>query len=264
MKNPTRRNRNIGTAKQGYSKDNKLVIPRPAVVMKSFYERLTTYTKDSRTINGNRFQFVIEETRENSIHSCTVNDIAEILRHIKPVDYSRLKLIVLRQPKRKEEILNSVWGRLIYLYDFEGEVQPAIIIESQEIGKTLKWSTSLKPDFQKELERLSNDGHKIERTKREFLISSTTESIRSTQLYRTIPHEIGHYKHFLEEVGEIEDSPDTETYEEYEIREDKYHNLNTDIKEKYAHNYADEFKTQMTKIGVLPFKQIEDEKSNYA
>jgi len=264
MKIPTRRNRNIGTAKQGYSKDNKLVIPRPAVVMKSFYERLTSYTKDSRTINGNRFQFVIEETREDTRHSCTVNDIAEILRHIKPVDYSRLKLIVLRQPKRKEEILNSVWGRLIYLYEFEGVVQPAIIIESQEIGKTLKWSTSLKPEFQKELERLSLDGHKIERTKREYLINSTTESIRSTQLYRTIPHEIGHYKHFLEEVGEIEDSPDTETYEEYEIRDDKYHNLNTDIKEKYAHNYADEFMNQMKKVGVIPFEQIKDDKSNYA
>lgn len=264
MKNPTRRNRNIGTTKQGYSKDNKLVIPRPAVVMKNFYERLTNYNKDSKTINGNRFQFVIEETRNNSEHSCTVNDIAEILRHINPVDYSRLNLIVLRQPKRKEEILNSVWGRLIYLYEFEGEVQPAIILESQEIGKTIKWSTSLKPDFQKELDRLSKDGHKIERTKRKFLISSTTEAIRSTQLYRTIPHEIGHYKHFLEEVGEIEDSPDTETYEEYEIRDDKYHNLNFDIKEKYAHNYADEFLNEMKKVGVIPFDQIKDEKRNYA
>ena len=160
--------------------------------------------------------------------------------------------------------MNSVWGRLIYLYEFEGEVQPAIILESQEIGKTLKWSNKLKPDFQKELERLDNDGHNIERTKRGYLIRSTVESIRSTQLYRTIPHEIGHYKHFLEVVGEIEDSPDSETYDEYEVRDDKYHNLNTDIKEKYAHNYADEFKKQMTKVGVIPFEQMEDEKSNYA
>ena len=264
MKNPIIRNRNIGTAKQGYGKDNKLLIPRPAIVMRSFFERLTNYSKDFRTINGNHFQFVIEETRENSEHSCTVNDIAEILRHIKPSDYSRLNLIVLRQPKRKEEILNSVWGRLIYLYEFEKEVQPAIIIEAQEIGKQIKWKNNLKPDYQKELERLKLDGHKICTTKRDFIIESTNESIRSTQLYRTIPHEIGHYKHFLEIVGEIEDSPDSETYEEYELRVDKYHNLNTDIKEKYAHNYADKFKMEMTKLGVIPFERIIDEKSNYA
>ncbi len=149
--------------------------------MKSFFERLTKYTKEYRTINGNNFQFVIEETRENSEHSCTVNDIAEILRHIKPSDYSRLNLIVLRQPKRKEEILNPVWGRLIYLYKFEKEIQPAIIIEAQEIGKQIKWKNNLKPDFQKELERLKADGHIIDSTKREFIIESTKESIRSTQ-----------------------------------------------------------------------------------
>lgn len=263
MKNPIRRNRNIGTAKQGYGKDNKLVIPRPAIVMKNFFERLTKYTKEYRTINGNYFQFVIEETRENSKHSCTVNDIAEILKHINPSDYSRLNLIILRQPKRKEEILNSVWGRLIYLYEFENEVKPAIIIEAQEIGKPIKWKNNLKPDFQKELERLRLDGHTIKRTKREFIIESNIESIRSTQLYRTIPHEIGHYKHFLEMVGEIEDSPDSETYEEYELREDKYHNLSTDIKEKYAHNYADRFKEEMTKVGLIPFEQISDEKTKY-
>ncbi|WP_405564755.1 hypothetical protein [Polaribacter sp. Asnod6-C07] len=34
MLNPTRRNRNIGTAKQGYGQDNKLVVPYPAVEMK--------------------------------------------------------------------------------------------------------------------------------------------------------------------------------------------------------------------------------------
>lgn len=183
MKNPIRRNRNIGTAKQGYGKDNKLVIPRPAIVMKNFFERLTKYTKEYRTINGNYFQFVIEETRENSKHSCTVNDIAEILKHINPSDYSRLNLIILRQPKRKEEILNSVWGRLIYLYEFENEVKPAIIIEAQEIGKPIKWKNNLKPDFQKELERLRLDGHTIKRTKREFIIESNIESIRSTQLW---------------------------------------------------------------------------------
>ena len=264
MKDPTRRNRNIGTAKQGHGSNNKLVIPWPAAVMKSFEERITNYTKHGRTINGNRFQFVVEQTRDDSIHSCTINDCAEILRHIPPADYGRLKLVILRQPKRKEEILNSVWGRLVYSYKFEGEYLPAVILESINPNKILKWPKSQTPDGLKELERLRMDGHEISLTKREHEIHCSPESIRSTQLYRTLPHELGHYKHFLEIVGEIEDSPDSETYEEYEKREEKYHNLSTDIKEKYAHSYADKFKKQMSKVGVIPFEQINDEKSNYA
>lgn len=264
MKDPTRRNRNIGTSKQGYGSNNRLVIPWPAIVMKSFEERLTNYTKEGRTINGNRFEFVIEQTREDSFHSCTINDCAELLRHIPPVDYGRLNLIILRQPKRKEEILNSVWGRLVYSYKFEGDYRPAVIIESINPNKILKWPKSQSPEGIKELERLKDDGHQIEITKREYKINYSPKSIRATQLYRTLPHEIGHYKHYLELVGELEDSPDSETYEEYEERENKYHNLNTDIKEKYAHNYADKFRKQMIKVGIIPFEQTEDEKSNYA
>ena len=53
---------------------------------------------------------------------------------------------------------------------------------------------------------------------------------------------------------------DSESYEEYIKREDNYHNLATDIKEKYAHNFADQFKNEMTKIEVIPFAQINDKK----
>lgn len=165
--------------------------------------------------------------------------------------------MIFRQPKRKEEILSSVWGRLIYSYKFEDNYRPAIILEAINNNKILKWSKSQTPDGQKELEKLKDDGHKIIQTKREFQIHCSGDSVRSTQLYRTLPHEIGHYKHFLELVGEIEDSPDSEKYEVYEKREEKYHNLSSEIKEKYAHNYADEFKKAMIKARVLPFVKKE-------
>ncbi|MDJ0797430.1 MAG: hypothetical protein QNJ51_11470 [Calothrix sp. MO_167.B12] len=45
----------------------------------------------------------------------------------------------------------------------------------------------------KELERLREDGHRTATDKRHYLISSTLDSIRNTQLYRTLHHEIGHY-----------------------------------------------------------------------
>lgn len=257
MKNPIRRNKNIGTAKQGYGADNKLTIPWPAALMRSYEERLTNYEKQYRTINGRSFEFVIEQTRTDCSHRCTVNDCAEILRHIPPIDYGRLHLVVLRQPKRKEEILQPAWGRLVYSYKFEKDFRPAIILESINPNKAIKWPKTLSLEGQKELNRLIDDGHKVTTTKRHHILHSTPESIRSTQLYRTLPHEIGHYKHFLEMVGELEDSPESETYEEYEQREERYHKLSKDIKEKYAHRFADQFREKMIAAGVIPFARIE-------
>jgi len=263
MENPIRRNRNIGTSKQGHGQNNKLVIPWVASAMKSFDERLGNYTKDYRTVNGNRFEFVIEETRVDSKHACTVDDIAEILRHVNPKDYGRLNLVILRQPKRKEEILSSVWGRLTYSYSFEKDYRPAIILEAISIDKKLKWSTSLSPDGTKEFERLKDDGHKIVRENKKYVISCTLESVRSTQLYRTLPHEIGHYKHFLELVGELDDDITDESFEERDKRLASYHALETSIKEKYAHNYADGFKAMLEISRAIPFDRIEKNPNQY-
>ncbi len=260
MKNPVRRNRNIGTSKQGHGQNNELVIPWVASTMKSFHERLENYTKEFRTINGNKFEFIIEETRADSVHACTVEDIAEILRHVDTQDYGRLNLIIFRQPKRKEEILSSVWGRLIYSYSFEDEYRPVVILEAISIDKKMKWSKSLGPEDMKELKRLESDGHEIVTEKRNHVITCSLDSVRNTQLYRTLPHEIGHYKHFLEMVGEIEDSPNGEAYEDYQKREELYHNLETSIKEKYAHKFAGEFKRLLEKSGVIPFSRIEPKK----
>lgn len=255
MFDPTRRNRNIGTSKQGTGKNNKMVIPWSVSVLKSFEERLTKYSKEFRTINGNRFEFVIENTLKDYIHSCSIDDCAEILRHIPPSDYGRLNLIIFRQAKRKEEILAPAWGRIIYSYDFENDYRPAVILEAINPTKIIKWPKSLTPDSQNELTRITEDGHQITSYKREHLISSSPQSIRSTQLYRTLPHEIGHYKHYLELVGEIEDldDEDPDSFNQYEKKLDAYFNLNTDIKEKYAHNYADVFKKNMVSLGIIPF-----------
>lgn len=114
MNNPLRRNRNIGTVKQGFGQDNKLTIPKPYGVLKSFYERLTDYQKIKLVINGHEFIFVVEQTRTDSQHSCSVADLETIIEQIPKEDYGELKLIVLRQPKRKEEVISPTWGRLIY------------------------------------------------------------------------------------------------------------------------------------------------------
>ncbi len=259
MFNPTRRNKNIGTSKQGYGQNNEMKIPYPAIEMKSFHERLTTYKKDYRVINGNRFEFIIEDTREDSSHACTINDVAEILRHILPKDYGRLNLIIFRQPKRKEEIISPVWGRLIYSYEFEDDYRPAIIIESQIIDKVLKWKKGLDIEDQKELKRLEKDGHKIVTDKRYHNIHLSLYSIRNTQLYRTLLHEIGHYNHYLELVGELEDIDDDLSYDVYEKNSDNYFSLNTQIKEQYAHNFANVIYNDLLTAKIIPFARIAEQ-----
>ncbi len=256
MKNPTRRNRNIGTEKQGHGQNNELTIPYPVAISKTFYERLGRYEKFNRTINGNVFEFVIEETRTTSEHACTIEDISEIIRHIPPSDYDDLNLIILRQPKRKEETLSSVWGRLIYSYEFEGNNRAAIILEAVDYERKFKWSKSLQPEHQKELERLRSDGHEIIAEKRYYTAEYKLDNVRNTQLYRTLPHEFGHYVHYLEEV----ERPGTEEedYEEWELRYDNYFKISTADKEKFAHGYADELINNLKECRAIPFERIEN------
>lgn len=229
-----------------------MVIPWPASDQRYFLERLTNYQKEYRTINGIRFLFIIEETRADSFHACTVNDVSEMLRHVNPSDYGDLKLIVFRQPKRKEQILSGVWGRLIYSYSFEDEDRPAIIIEAQPLSLKLKWPKSLNPDGLQELARLRMDGHHIVDEKSKFIIHSTKDSIRNTQLYRTLPHEIGHYKHYLEVVGNSKNLSE----EEFERREDVYFNIPKQEQEKFAHHYADFLSKTLISSNAIPFERL--------
>jgi len=289
MINPTRRNRNIGTVKQGYGQDNKLVVPYPAVEMKSFFERLDEYKTVERIVNGHKFKFVIEKTRQNSFHACTIEDIEKILIQIPKNDYGDLELIILRQPTRKEKNLKSVWGRLIYSYEFENDYQPAIIIEAVDLDRAFKWSKKLSIDSQKELKRLKEDGHNIKMGKRYYEAEYELKNIRATQLYRTLPHEFGHYVHYLKvvkrplsklknEIGILDiqiadddtsetnplfdkwDSLDDEYNKRVEELEEKYFSIPSNEKEAFAHSYADELKEELTLRGIVSFTRIINEK----
>lgn len=253
MRNPTRRNRSIGTSKQGLGQNNKLTIPQPFGVLKIFYERLVDYQKIKSIINGHEFLFIIEQTRTNSKHSCSVADIETIIEQIPKKDYGELKFIVLRQPKRKEETLSPTWGRLIYSYEFENEFFPAIILDAVDLTRKFKWTNKLSIDSQKEIERLIEDGHKIENNGRCFVADYKPEFIRNTQLYRTLPHEFGHYAQYIELVERpaIED----ENYEIREARQDKYFEIPQVEREKFAHKYAENLKTELTEKKIIPFEQ---------
>lgn len=240
--NATRRNRNIGTSKSGHGQNNRLVISICDPDAVYHYESLKSYQSILRHIHRKPITFVVEKTRADSYHACTVDDIAHLLQYIAPIDLEGIELIVLRQPKRKEEILNPLWGRVGFYVEIGKHRGRAIFIEAIDLTKPIRWPKSLRPDFEIELERLREDGHDITTTKRHHIVSSSWESVRATQLYRTLLHELGHH---------IDYSRDPDAFGRKISHE----------KEAFAHRYADKVREELAKKKVIPFERIIDSKS---
>jgi len=148
-----------------------------------------------------------------------------------------INLFIYRQPKKKEELFSSCWGRLVYWANFGKYSGPAIIFECQDLTKELKWKSSQTPFIKKELSRLEDDGHKVIYGKRHIEIVQNLESIRSTQLFRTLLHEFGHYH-----------DPNSSD-RSFQERED------------YAHRYASDLQKKLKKSGAIPFDRILDKDS---
>jgi hypothetical protein len=254
--NPTRRNRNIGTEKSGRSQNNKLVIPERWIDFKIFWERLVDPIIYPFKINGHSITMLIEPTKSGYVHACTPQDITKVLTLIKQEHLEEIEIIVLRQPKKKEEILKPVWGRFIYYADLGKYSGPGIYIEAVEVGKVIKWGNKLTPFDKKELHSLESHGHRIERIKRGYNIHTTPESVRNTQLFRTLPHEIGHAIDYL--TNSIIPSVETNSEAESEYISDVFNSKPTIDKEEYANRYAREFYSKNLQNGTLPFNHLYD------
>lgn len=255
MRNPTRRNKNIGTKKQGYGQNNKNVISDRWSDTSVYWERLEDYILVNRQINEKEYKFLVERTRKTSIHPCTVDDIEKLLSWLNEEDLEGLNLIVFRQPKRKEELLNPVWGRLNYFVEIDEHEGAAIMLESYDMTRKIKWSKSLKVEDKKEFERLKSDGHEIRETKRENIIIPTINGLRNTMLYRTFIHEVGHYVEYLEKVKRP-----SKANGDYDFWTD-YDRIPSQEKETFAHTYASKVGIDLRTKGLIPFERILDEES---
>jgi hypothetical protein len=236
----TRRNRNIGTSKQGHGQDNRLTIPWCG--LKLYYENLTEYKVALRTVHSRSLPFIVEETRADSCHACTVDDIARVLQQAPSSDFFGIDFIVLRQPKRKEEIINPVWGRIAFYAEIGAHQGRAIFIDAVTPSRPMRWSKSLTPDRQQELDRLRGDGHEIITTRHDHKINVSLESLRATQLYRTLLHEIGH---------SVDNDRDPIAFDQKSSLE----------KETFAHQYAEKLRERLVRFGVIPFDRIFDKKT---
>lgn len=238
---PTRRNKNIGTKKAGHGRNNKMVIPKRFRDSRAFWEQLNDYIATTRIVNENEIKFFIEPTINNYKYHCTIDDIAYLLTFVPYEDVGILDLIVFRQPKNKEQILSPVWGRVDFCMDIGKEFYTAIIIEAVDISKPIYWDKSLSPSQMIELERLRQHGHHITQDRRGYEIYSSSNSVRNTQLYRTLFHEIGHWVQWQNTVLIPDGS--AENYNKIPISE----------REMYAHRYADKLLDKLFNEGVIPF-----------
>ncbi len=255
MHNPTRRNKNIGTPKQGHGKNNQLVIPFHWEEGKDFVERLDSYLAIKRTVNGKEYTFLVERTRKQCVHACTIDDIAQMISYIDPNDLAGLSIIVFRQPKFKEVVLNPAWGRLKYFIEIGDHEGPAIFLEAIDMRRSFYWPKKLKIHEQQEVKRLINDGHEYETDKRKYTFYPTVDTVRNTQLYRTFIHEVGHYVEYLEKVARPAKNLGRDTYSDYW---NAYWQRPVNEREVYAHTYADRVARELREKGLIPFNRILD------
>ena len=252
--NPTKRNRNIGTTKSGYSQNNKFVVPNRWSDYKVFWERLVSPVACPVSIKGHKLTILVEPPALGSVHSSTPQDIIKVLGLVTQEHLEEIDVIVLRQPKRKEEILRPVWGRFVYYADLGKYSGPGVYLEATQKNTVIKWGKKLTPFYEKELRALEADGHNIKRVKRGYDIKTTPESVRSTQLFRTLPHEIGHAVDYLE--NSVNPSVNASTEAESEFIRKTFKSKPTLDKEEYANRYAKEFYDRNS--GVLQFERIFD------
>ena len=240
-RNPTRRNRNIGTSKQGYGQDNLQRIaesrskhgPTPC-----YFERLESFDDVAITIGRCEIRLIVEHTRDDAVHAVTIDDLARVMGWLPSADITGIGTLLLRQPKRREEMLRPVWGRVVFDGIMPNYRGPVLMLEAITLGSVWKWSHHLKPDDHRELQRYRDLGFDIRQTKRDFEIHPTLNAARAMQLHHTVPHEIGHWVQYR--------SLGPECFEQTPHQE----------REDFAHRYADKFRNEARAIGHLPFERL--------
>jgi hypothetical protein len=239
----TRRNRKIGTAISGRGHNNKLTVPDIRATDRIWFENVTQVRREVVNVHGVERVFFVEELHEGFVHACSVEDVERVLSEIPEGDLAQLDALLFRQPTRKQNLLKPSWGRLTYYAElgviggghlYEGAM---ITLEAQSPQRVMRWKRSLGPDDQLELDRLRADGHRVEDAGKDLRISSTLESLRATQLYRTLPHEVGHWVQYLQRV----ERPADAGIGDWSALRDAYFQLPGSQKEAFAHRYAREF-----------------------
>ncbi|SMC20373.1 hypothetical protein SAMN02745857_00926 [Andreprevotia lacus DSM 23236] len=237
--NPGRRNRHCGTKAHGHGQDNRMVVPMSWHRDSLYIEQLGPHVSLERDIGTHRMRFLVQPSNRGYFYPCSIDDIVQVLRHCKPEHLQYVDAVVLRQPTRKQSVLVPVWGRAQWLYETTTFSGSAIVLEAQSLAP-YPWPANQGPEGQRELQRLRRDGHPVERTRRNIILHPTVASLRNTQLYRTLLHELGHHVDYQRSSSE------------------EWAGKTRSTKEDFAHRYADEAQAAIRALGHIPFAPLQD------
>jgi hypothetical protein len=254
-RNPVRRPRWLPDRRSPRGTNRRLRIPRAVNGNdRPFWERIAGYAVHTRQVHGRTITVLVEPTRPGCVHGCSVDDVAHVLAHVPAADLDGLSLFVFRQPKRKEEILRPVWGRIVYHAVIGRHTGPTIFLEAVDPRRPAKWTKHLDPDGLACLDRLRADGHRVEITRHDVRIHVDPAALRATQLYGTLLHEIGHWTDYLRCV----ERPGRLGQDRAALRRRYFRERPRAEAERFADRYADEAAARLRAEGVIPFDPLPD------
>jgi hypothetical protein len=231
-----------------------MVIPDSWHDSRTFWERVSSFKLVRRSVHGRPLRFVVEPTRLDSLYACTVDDIATVLDAAPSRHVAGIEGVILRQPKRKEEILQPVWGRLGYAVEVGPIRGPAILIEAQSLPLRLHWPARCDPGQQQELDCLRQEADRVEFNGRHHVLQFGLAAVRAVQLYRTVLHELGHWAQYYEQVQVPSLGDDIAR----DNLLDAYRRRPRCERESFAHRYSLELAADLRRRGIIPFERIVD------
>jgi len=256
---PERRNRQIGTSSSGYRRPNDMRIPESWMDRHGnfsiYYERVEPAYFSEEKVGRFDLKVLYEPPGNGFSYGCSPTDVLKVLRAAAPTVPSLPDIIAFRQPTHKQRQLKPVWGRFLYFAEFGPHQGTAIVLETQELGSALRWRKRMSLDDRAKLDRLRDDGHVFNETRRSFEASLSPQTVRNTILYRTLLHELGHWIQYHSEVLNTATALDADQ----DVASDLYFAKPSSEREAYAHRFADELAERLRSSGVIPFDPIEFE-----
>lgn len=203
-------------------------------------------------LSNHVFTVIVEPAAPGWKYYLSIPDILELLKLVPQDDRKDIAVIVFRQPKRKERIFSPVWGRMSYWAEFGAYSGTSIVIEAQPLDYSYRLQKDIGPVFAKELDALRNDGHIVETTRRHIEISCPPHAIRNTQLFRTVPHEIGHRMDYEEKVS----APFDRDEDDLDALMARYFSRPQREREQFADRYAEAVMSDFRRQETVPFPPL--------
>lgn len=250
---PERRNRNIGTKRSGYSNSNDMRIPESWQDKHGnyslYYERLELFYAKEVLIGDFITKILYDKPHDGFSYGCSPAGVIKLLTMVSVSVPAMPDIIAFRQPTRKQRQQFPVWGRFLYFAEFGTNEGTAIVLEAQELGTLLRRSKDMNLEGRAEYERLVGDGHYFVETKRYFEAHLAEDGIRTTKLYRTLLHELGHLADYHQKVLSEETALDPD----HDVAADLYFSRPTSEREVFAHRFAEDLSRSLRADGKIPF-----------